>query len=179
MEPSGEASGAQHNNCIAVAGQDKSQAQQASSPNQGQAEHSRSNQAPGKCGGNHRTQHSGHHSRQPRDPAAVTSKPRNPPQPDVAEPARDKSTAQAVPAPGAGQGAQGHQPAHSHVSMRIRERVDPPKDDVRHRLNQLADSKFDEEDLQRGQSILVPASAASLSRLSSLSRTTCPSTLGR
>jgi hypothetical protein len=38
----------------------------------------------------------------------------------------------------------GHQPAGSHVSLRIGERVDPPKDDARHRLNQLADSKFDE-----------------------------------
>jgi hypothetical protein len=82
--------------------------QQASSPNQGQAEHSRSNRAPGKSGGNHRTQYSGHHSRQPRDPAAVTSKTRNPPRPDAAEPARDKSAAKATPAPGASQGAQGH-----------------------------------------------------------------------
>jgi hypothetical protein len=32
------------------------------------------------------------------------------------------------------------------VSLRIRERVDPPKDDARHQLNQLADSKFDEEE---------------------------------
>jgi hypothetical protein len=31
------------------------------------------------------------------------------------------------------------------MSLRIGERVDPPKDDARHRLNQLADSKFDEE----------------------------------
>jgi hypothetical protein len=40
-----------------------------------------------------------------------------------------------APAPGAGQGAQGHQPARSHVSLRIGERVDPPKDDALHRLN--------------------------------------------
>jgi hypothetical protein len=32
------------------------------------------------------------------------------------------------------------------VSQRIGERVDPPKDDARHRLNLLADSKFDEEE---------------------------------
>jgi hypothetical protein len=32
------------------------------------------------------------------------------------------------------------------VSLRIGERVDPPKDDARHRLNQLADSKFDKEE---------------------------------
>jgi hypothetical protein len=65
MEQGGEASGTRHNNCIAAASQDKSQAQQALSPNQGQAEHSRSNRAPGKSGGNHCTQHSGYHSRQP------------------------------------------------------------------------------------------------------------------
>jgi hypothetical protein len=55
MEPDGEASGTRCNNCLVVAGRNKSQAQQASSPNQGRAEHSRSNQAPGKSGGNHRT----------------------------------------------------------------------------------------------------------------------------
>jgi hypothetical protein len=32
------------------------------------------------------------------------------------------------------------------MSLRIGERVDLPKDDTRHRLNQLADSKFDEEE---------------------------------
>jgi hypothetical protein len=32
------------------------------------------------------------------------------------------------------------------VSQRIGERVVPPRDDVRHRLNLLADSKFDEEE---------------------------------
>jgi hypothetical protein len=32
------------------------------------------------------------------------------------------------------------------VSQRIGERVDPSKDDGRHWLNQLADSKFDEEE---------------------------------
>jgi hypothetical protein len=62
MEPHGEASGTQHDNRIVIAGQNKSQGQ-ASSPNHGPAEHSRSNRAPGKSGGNHRTQHSGHHSR--------------------------------------------------------------------------------------------------------------------
>jgi hypothetical protein len=36
------------------------------------------------------------------------------------------------------------------VSLRIGERVDPPKDDARHRLNQLADSKFDEEESLAG-----------------------------
>jgi hypothetical protein len=56
-----------------------------------------------------------------------------------------KFVVQAQPAQGAGQCAQGHQPACSHVSLRIREHVDPPKDDTRHQLNQLADSKFDEE----------------------------------
>jgi hypothetical protein len=150
MEPDGEASGTRRNNYIVIAGHDKSQAQQASSPNQGQVEHSRSNRAPGKSGGNHRTQHSGHHSRQPRDLAAVTSKPRNPPWPDAAEPACGKSATQAAPAPGAGQGAQGHQPARSHVSLRIGERVDPPKDDARHRLNQLVNSKLNEEESLAG-----------------------------
>jgi hypothetical protein len=149
MEPRGEASGTRHDNGIIVAGQNKSQGQ-ASSPNHGPAEHSRSKRAPGKSGGNHRTQHSGHHNRQPRDPAAVTSKLRHPPGVDAAELARGKSTAQAQPAQGAGQGAQGHQPAHSHASLRIGERVDPLKDDTRHRLNQLADSKFDEEESSAG-----------------------------
>jgi hypothetical protein len=135
MEPDREASDTRHDNRIVVAGRDKSQAQHASSPNHSQAEHSRSNRAPSKSGGNHRTQHSGHHSRQPRDPAVVTSKPRNPPRPDAAEPACSESAAQAAPAPGAGQGAQGHQPARSHVSLRIEERFDPPKDDARHWLN--------------------------------------------
>jgi hypothetical protein len=36
------------------------------------------------------------------------------------------------------------------VSQRIGERVDPPKDDARHWLNQLADSKFDEEESSAG-----------------------------
>jgi hypothetical protein len=156
MEPNGEASGTRHENRIVVVGQNKSQAQQASSPNHGPAEHNQSNRAPGKSGGNHRTHHSGHHSRQPRDLAAVTSKPRNPPWPDAAEPARGKSAAQAAPAPGAGQGAQGHQPARSHVSLRIGERVDPPKDDARHRLNQLMDSKFDEEESSAGPVCFSP-----------------------
>jgi hypothetical protein len=64
MELCGEASGTQYENCITVAGQNKSQGQ-ASLPNHGLAEHSRRNQAPGKSGGNHRTQQSGHHNRQP------------------------------------------------------------------------------------------------------------------
>jgi hypothetical protein len=149
MELHGEASGMRHDNHIVVAGQNKSQAQ-ASSPNHGPAKHSRSNRAPGKSGGNNRTQHSGHHSQQPRDPAAVTSKPRNHPRPDVVEPARGKSAAQVAPAPAAGQGAQGHHPARSHVSLRVGERVDPPKDDAHHRLNQLVDSKFDEEESSAG-----------------------------
>jgi hypothetical protein len=134
MEPNGEASGTGRNNCLVVAGQDKSRAQ-ASSPNQARVEHSRSNRAPGKSGGNHRSQHSSHHSRQPRDPAAVTSKPRNPPRPDAAEPTCSKAVVHAAPAPRAGQGAQGNQPARSRVSLRVGERVDPPKDDARHRLN--------------------------------------------
>jgi hypothetical protein len=36
------------------------------------------------------------------------------------------------------------------VSLRVGERVDPPKDDARHRLNQLADSKLDEEESSTG-----------------------------
>jgi hypothetical protein len=36
------------------------------------------------------------------------------------------------------------------VSLRIRECVDPPKDDARHRLNQLVDSKLDEEESSVG-----------------------------
>jgi hypothetical protein len=149
MEPHGEASGTRHDNRIVVAGQNKSQGQ-ASSPNHGTAEHSQINRAPGKSGGNHLTQHSGHHNRQPPDPAAVTSKPRHPPRTDAVKPARGKSVAQATPAHGADQGAQGHQPACSHVSLRIGERVDPLKDGTRHRLNQLADSKFDEEESSAG-----------------------------
>jgi hypothetical protein len=137
MEPHGEASGTRCENCIVMAVQNKSHGE-ASSPNHGPAEHSRSKRAPGKSSGNHRTQHSGHHNRQPRDPAAVTSKPRHPPRAKSAEPARGKSAAPDQPARGAGQGAQGHQPARSHVSQRIGEPVDPPKDDARHRLNLLA-----------------------------------------
>jgi hypothetical protein len=155
MEPRGEASGTRHDNRIVVAGQNKSQGQ-ASSPNHGSAEHSRSNRVPGKSGGNHRTQHSVHHNRQPREPAAVTSKPRHPPRVDTVEPTRGKSTAQAQPAQGAGQGAQGHQPARSHVSQRIGERIDPPKDDAHHRLNQLADSKFDKEESSVGPVCFSP-----------------------
>jgi hypothetical protein len=62
MEPRGETSGTRHDNCIIVAGQNKLQGQ-ASSPNHGPTEHSWSNRAPGKSGGNHHTQHSGHHNR--------------------------------------------------------------------------------------------------------------------
>jgi hypothetical protein len=64
MEPHGEASGTRDDNRIVVAGQNKPQAQ-ASSPNHGPVDHNRSNRALGKSGGNHCTQHSGHHSRQP------------------------------------------------------------------------------------------------------------------
>jgi hypothetical protein len=42
------------------------------------------------------------------------------------------------------------------VSQRIRERVDPPKDDTRHRLNQLVDSKFDEEESSAGSVCFGP-----------------------
>jgi hypothetical protein len=42
------------------------------------------------------------------------------------------------------------------VSQRIRERVDPPKDDARHRLNQLADPKFDEEESSAGSVCFGP-----------------------
>jgi hypothetical protein len=115
MESRGEVSGTRYENRIVVAGQNKSQGQ-ASSPNHGPAKHSRSNRAPGKSGGNHRTQHCGHHNRQPRDPAAVTSKPRYSPRAEAAELARGKSAAPDRPARGAGHGAQGHQPARSHVS---------------------------------------------------------------
>jgi hypothetical protein len=54
MELHREASGTRHDNRIVVAGQNKSQAQ-ASSPNHGPVEYSRSNRAPSKSGGNHRT----------------------------------------------------------------------------------------------------------------------------
>jgi hypothetical protein len=43
MEPEGEASGTRHDHCLVVAGQNKPHAQQASSSNQGRAEHSRTN----------------------------------------------------------------------------------------------------------------------------------------
>jgi hypothetical protein len=36
------------------------------------------------------------------------------------------------------------------VSLRVQECADPPKDDARHRLNQLADSKLDEEESSTG-----------------------------
>jgi hypothetical protein len=64
METRGEASGMRCENCIVIANQNKSQGQ-ASSPNHGPVGHSRSNRAAGKSGGNHQTQHSGHHNRQP------------------------------------------------------------------------------------------------------------------
>jgi hypothetical protein len=101
MEPRGEASGTRGENHIVVASQNKSHGK-ASSPNHGPVEHSRSNRAPGKSGGNHRTQHSGHHNRQPRVPATVTSKPRHPPRAEAAEPARGRSAAPDRPAQGAG-----------------------------------------------------------------------------
>jgi hypothetical protein len=69
---------------------------------------------------------------------------------EAAELARGKSAAPDQQARGAGQGAQGHQAARSHMSQRIEERVDPPKDNARHRLNLLADSKFDEEKSSAG-----------------------------
>jgi hypothetical protein len=40
--------------------------------------------------------------------------------------------------------------------LRIEEHVDPPKDDARHRLNQLADSKFDEEESSAGRVCFGP-----------------------
>jgi hypothetical protein len=42
------------------------------------------------------------------------------------------------------------------VNLRIGERVDPPKDDTRHRLNQLADSKLDEEESSVGPVCFSP-----------------------
>jgi hypothetical protein len=59
-------------------------------------------------------------------------------------------------APGAGHGAQGPQPARSHVSLRVREHVIPPKDDTRHWLNQLADSKLDKEESSMGPIFFSP-----------------------
>jgi hypothetical protein len=55
MEPDGEASSTRRDNCLVIAGQNKPRVQQASSPNQGRVEHSQSNRAPSKSGGNHRT----------------------------------------------------------------------------------------------------------------------------
>jgi hypothetical protein len=83
---------------------------------------------------------------------------------------------QATPAQGAGQGAQGHQPARSHVSLRIGEHVDPPKDDARHRLNQLADSKFNKEESSAGP-VCFPFWPSSRSRAAVTQHTTaCCST---
>jgi hypothetical protein len=42
------------------------------------------------------------------------------------------------------------------MSLRIGERVDWPKDDARHRLNQLVDSKFDEEESSAGPVCFSP-----------------------
>jgi hypothetical protein len=42
------------------------------------------------------------------------------------------------------------------VSLRIIERVDPPKDDIRHRLNLLAKSKLDEEESSTGPICFSP-----------------------
>jgi hypothetical protein len=69
MEPHGEASGTRCENRIIVAGQNKSHGE-ASLPNHGPVEHSWSNRAPGKSGGNHRTQHSGSLEIRPRSPAS-------------------------------------------------------------------------------------------------------------
>jgi hypothetical protein len=55
-----------------------------------------------------------------------------------------------MPAPAASHDAQGHQPAHSHVSQSIDECFDPPKDDACHRLNLLPESKLDEEESSLG-----------------------------
>jgi hypothetical protein len=170
IEPDGEASSTRCDNCLVVAGQNKPQAQQASSPNKGRVEHSRSNRAPSKSGGNHRTQHSGYHSRQPRDPAVVTSKPCNPPQPNAAELAWGKAVAHAVPAPRAGHGAQVPQPALSLVSLRVGKRVDPLKDDA------LVDSKLDEEESSMGPICSAHASATNPFCQSSRSHEICPST---
>jgi hypothetical protein len=62
------------------------------------------------------------------------------------------------------------------MSLRIGERVDLPKDDARHRLNQLVDSKFDEEESSVGPVCFGPRIR---NEPSSPSHTTCPSTLGR
>jgi hypothetical protein len=82
--------------------------------------------------------------------------PRHPPRTDAAELAHGKSVSQAALAQGADQGAQGHQLARSHVSLRIGEHVDPLKDDARHWLNQLANSKFDEEESSAGPVYFSP-----------------------
>jgi hypothetical protein len=42
------------------------------------------------------------------------------------------------------------------VTLRVGERVDPPRDDARHRLNQLADSKLDKEESLVGPVCLSP-----------------------
>jgi hypothetical protein len=42
------------------------------------------------------------------------------------------------------------------VSQRIGERVDPPKDDARHWLNLLVDSKFDKEESSAGPVCFSP-----------------------
>jgi hypothetical protein len=42
------------------------------------------------------------------------------------------------------------------VSLRIGECIDPPKDDARHRLNLLADSKLDEEESSTGPIFFGP-----------------------
>jgi hypothetical protein len=108
MEPVGEASGSQRDHGPPAMGQNKPWAQQASLPNQGRAEHIRSNHDPGKSGGNYRTQQSSYHNRHPHDPTAVMSKPPNLPRPDAVELARGKAAAQAMPAPEAGHDVQGH-----------------------------------------------------------------------
>jgi hypothetical protein len=176
MEPDGEASGSRCDHCPPAAGQNKPQAQQASSPNQGRAEHSWSNRAPGRSGGNHRTQQSGYHSRQPHDLAAVTSKPRNLPQPDCVELVQGKAAAHAVPVPGAGHDAQGLQLARSHVSLSIVECVDPLKDDTATGSTYWRNPSSTRRSLLRDQSASVRASTASPFRQNLHFRRTCPST---
>jgi hypothetical protein len=67
MKPAEEASDSRSDPDPLAVGQDKSHAHQASSPNQGQAEHSRSNRAPGKTGRNHHAQQSCCHNQPPHD----------------------------------------------------------------------------------------------------------------
>jgi hypothetical protein len=122
------------------------QGHQTSSTNQGQDDHSRSYHTSDKGGGHHRSQNSGYRSWQSYEPAAITSKPRNPPQAYTAEPAQNDVASQGAPAPAAGHQAQGLEPARSHVSQRLGERSVVPKDDAHYRLDKLAESKLIEEE---------------------------------